>query len=92
MKRFIWKNLNQTEKSEALSRPQGLTDPALLKSVAQIMAQIKSGGDKALIKFTKKFDGVEVNTLTITHDAMQQAWRRLPKSQREAINLSLIHI
>ena len=86
MKRFIWKNLNQTEKSEALSRPQGLTDPALLKSVAQIMAQIKSGGDKALIKFTKKFDGVEVNTLTITHDAMQQAWRRLPKSQREAIN------
>ena len=86
MKRFIWKNLNPAEKTDALARPQGLTDPALLKSVVQIMTQIKSGGDKALLNLTKKFDGVEVNTLKITNDEMQQAWRDLPKSQRKAIN------
>ena len=86
MKRFIWKNLNPAEKTDALARPQGLTDPALLKSVVQIMTQIKSGGDKALLKLTKKFDGVDVNTLKITNDEMQQAWRDLPKSQRKAIN------
>jgi len=87
MKQFKWTDLNDSEKRQALSRPQGLSDPAVYKTVLDIMATVKSGGDKAVSDFTAKFDDVEVvSSLRVSPETLEEAWRNLPKDQRNAIN------
>jgi len=87
MKQFKWTDLNDSEKRQALSRPQGLSDPAVYKTVLDIMATVKSDGDKAVSDFTAKFDDVEVvSSLRVSPESLKEAWRNLPKDQRNAIN------
>ena len=86
MKTFIWTDLDDAAQKEALSRPTGLSDPALINAVREIMSSVKAGGDKAVLDFTDKFDGVKLTKLRIPDEYLKAAWKALPEDEKNAIN------
>ncbi|MEP3891806.1 MAG: histidinol dehydrogenase [Hellea sp.] len=88
MQTFIWKNMDETARIDALARPAGLSDPALISSVRAIMDSVKSGGDKAVLDYTAKFDGVTLESLHVPRDALMAAWKALPDEEKKAINIA----
>ena len=86
MKTFIWTDMDEAERTDALARPEGLSNPALISSVRSIMDAIKVGGDKAVLDYTAKFDGVTLDSLRVPEDDLKAAWKSLPDDQKNAIN------
>ena len=88
MKLFMWSDLSQAHQLEALARPEGLSDISVYEAVSNIMAEVKTGGDKAVLELTTKFDGVTPASLRVSTAELETAWRSLPKAQRDAINIA----
>jgi len=88
MKTFIWTDMDEEARKNALSRPVGLSDPELIASVRNIMEAVKTGGDKAVLDFTAKFDGVKLNDLRVPQEDLKTAWQALPADQQNAINVA----
>jgi len=62
--------------------------------VASIIADVKQGGDDALCRYTRKFDGWECQpeTLEIAGDQIEQAWQTVSEQDRETLNLAASRI
>ena len=86
MKTFIWTDMDEAARKDALSRPAGLSDPALIESVRDIMSAVKAGGDKAVSDYTAKFDGVGLKVLRVPEEELKTAWDTLPEDEKNAIN------
>ena len=86
MKTFIWTDLDDTARKQALTRPAGLSDPALIASVRDIMDSVKTGGDKAVRGYTAKFDKVSLDDMRVPRETLKNAWKTLPEDQKNAIN------
>ena len=86
MKRFIWTDMDEAARGNALARPADLSDPTLIGTVRDIMAAVKAGGDKAVLDFTAQFDGVTLNNLRVPKEALKAAWDALPGADKDAIN------
>lgn len=60
-------------------------------TVKNILHEIKTEGDRALIKYTEKFDGLSVSNaaeLEISGERLQQALESLPEDQKQALEIS----
>lgn len=58
-----WAQLTSTEQTNLLSRPALADSQSLSDTVADIIQQVKQQGDKALLAFTERFDGVKIDSL-----------------------------
>ena len=64
------------------------TDQAIESRVAEILADVRSRGDAALLDYTQRFDGLsaaQVSELEISQQACQAALADLPQAQRTAL-------
>ncbi len=59
-----------------------------VKTVEEIIDEVRTNGDKALIKFTKKFDGFEPIPLTIEKDELEEAWINTPTEIQAALKVA----
>ena len=81
-----WQTLSEQQKKSALARP-AIADSALLSTqVANIISRVKNQGDKALFELTEQFDGVALNTLTVSAEQVAQAKARLSDKRLQAIH------
>ena len=78
-KREEWQQLIQRPALEKLS---------FEKKVKKILAKVKAGGDKAVKKITKEFDGVKIKKLLVSEKAIKEAIARVPDELKEAINIA----
>lgn len=63
-------------------------DPQVEERVASILADVKQRGDAAVIEFTQRFDGLNVQAmadLELTQNELKTAFERLPLEQRSAL-------
>ncbi len=63
-------------------------DPTVDATVANILADIKTRGNDALVEYTRQFDQVTASSATdleLTQDELQHALQNLPGDQREAL-------
>ena len=58
---------------ERIKDRSSLDDPVVFNQVLGIMGEMKSGGDKALRKFTKKFDGVSLENFVVKKEEIEVA-------------------
>jgi histidinol dehydrogenase len=72
-------------------RPQLELD-FLESSVKNILARVKSGGDYALKEFTRQFDKVELNSLSVTENEIKTAAKSLDKNLKQAIQIAASNI
>lgn len=80
-----WQTLSAQQKVDALARP-AIADNALLSTqVANILSQVQKQGDKALIKLTEQFDGIKLDTLSVSKEQVAQAKSALSAKRIAAI-------
>ena len=66
----IWAQLNPTEQAKLLSRPALADSQALSNTVTDIIEQVKQQGDKALLAFTERFDGVKLDSIRFNDESL----------------------
>lgn len=85
MRRFVWTDLDETARADALARPQAISDDILMQSVRDILADVRENGDEALFRLTEKFDGMRPAALEVTAAEMRAAWLALPATDKSVI-------
>lgn len=79
------------EWQQLIQRP-AMEQLLLEKKVRKVLQKVKDGGDKALKKFTKEFDGVKVRNLLVTEKEIKQAITQVPVELKEAITVAAKNI
>lgn len=74
-----WKKLIQRPESD---------QPDVTKTVQNILDKVRSKGDKALKKFTKKLDGVIIDDTRVSEFEIIQAAAEVPDELKNAINIA----
>ena len=73
----------------------GSTDDLVHQTVRDILAQVKSRGDEAVLEYTRRFDRLSAQSvvkLNLPLSRLQQALADLPAQQRQALELSVQRI
>jgi histidinol dehydrogenase len=86
----IIESTNKRAVTALLDRRLG-QDPAIQRRVAQIVDRVRHGGDRALLTYARKFDGLD-GPIEITGDELQREARGVSRDVRQAIALAARHI
>ena len=88
-----WNSLNDTEKELIFARSE-LNISEVSESVASIIETVKTGGDKALIDLTYKFDGVDIGEipLAVTESEYTEAEKMISYEVKAAIKYSIDNV
>lgn len=92
MKRTIWQDLSPSEQLALLRRPALAADDRLRRDVANILSQVRSGGDTALTRLARQLDGVEVSDLLVSPGEFEDAESSLRPDDRAAIRAAAANI
>jgi len=77
---------------ESLCKRPSLDRSGLEKSVAAILLQVKSSGDKAIIEFSEKYDGLVLENLRVSVSEITESATKVPAALREAIDVAKANI
>ena len=91
MKRLAWADLNESQRREALARPQQREDAALQSSVRAIVDDVRAGGWDSLCAHATRIDGEEPRRIHVAPQAAE-ARRTLAAEQVAAIELAARNI
>jgi histidinol dehydrogenase len=92
MKRFRWNALDEAGRAAALARPDPGRRATLAEDVAAIVAETRQDGDAALVRFAKRFDGVELAALRVPAEAFEAAEACLSPEQRDALRTAIANV
>ncbi len=76
---------------EALLAWEAVSDQSVEGTVRNILADVRSRGDDAVIEYTNRFDGLQVDSaadLEVSHERLTEALKRIPADEREALEYS----
>ncbi len=79
------------DKLDALVRWEAGKHESVEQTVAEILSEVRSRGDEAVIEYTRRFDRRSVNTmseLTLGADTLQAALASIPTEQRQALQIA----
>lgn len=93
----FWSECDAQQQQALLQRPAVNASDRISASVAEILQQVKSGGDAALRELSAKFDKVETNALRISIRDIEQAASRLGDEIKDAMqqaakNIEKFHV
>ncbi len=74
-----------------MARPAQHTE-ALESQVREIMNHVRQGGDAALLEYTKRYDGVELSSLVISKQDLEQVSSKVSVELKQAIQQSASNI
>ena len=83
-----WQNLSTVEQQQRLTRPALFG--AMKERVQAIIDEVKTRGDEALLDFTREFDQVDLQRLTVAKDTILQA--AISEAAFKAINQAITTI
>ena len=72
-----------------MMRASSTSDPELTLRVAEIVAAVAEGGDRALLRYARELDGAveeEVSALRVERDELARAAERIPLDVRESLS------
>lgn len=87
----VHKNVERKDWDKILQRPV-FDSSKLERKVERIIRQVKRKGDKALFKYTRKFDGVSIREWLVTEDEFNHAENQLTPELKEAIQQAKLNI
>ncbi|MCT4593896.1 MAG: histidinol dehydrogenase [Anaeromicrobium sp.] len=64
----------------------------VLKDVDKILKDVKDQGDRALLEYTYKFDGVLLKDFKVSREEMKRAYEKADKSYIDALKISIENI
>ena len=87
-----WSSLSAEARRAALHRPAQTNADALLDGVRDIIRDVRSRGDAALLEYTRRFDGVALQSLEVSTAEFAAAERALNAEQRVAIDRAIANV
>ncbi len=91
MKIYNFKDLTQQELKELCSR--SISDDNLVKSrTEEIINNVKSNGDNALLSYAQQFDNIELSSLFIDKNELAEIAKQIPSSVKSAIDTAYQNI
>lgn len=91
IKRLTTTQADYQSQMETLLAWEGVSDDQVNSTVKDILKNIRSRGDEALVEYTNKFDRMNVSSmkeLTFTKEQIEAAYNNVPNDQREALELA----
>ena len=92
MRILRWESLSAAERRAALERPVQQSRADIESLVREIIGRVRSEGDTALRAYTRRFDGVDIDTLAVSAQEFAQAERSLRSEQRAAIERAIDNV
>lgn len=86
-----WNTLTADQQTAALRRP-ALADSGRAEQVADIISQVRAGGDEALLALTQRLDNVELDQLQLSAADIAAASARVSDELKAAIELAIDNI
>jgi histidinol dehydrogenase len=83
----VYKYPDRKDWKEILLRP-AFDSSSLEKKVKKILDKVKKGGDKAVRRFTKEFDGVKLKKLLVSEKEIADAVSKMSDELKEAIQVA----
>jgi len=87
----LFKNPARNTWKELLQRPY-VDNSAVLASVQTILKEVRREGDEAIRKFSKKFDGVDLDSLEVSQEEIEESIHQLPDRLTAAITIAASNI
>lgn len=88
----IWKELNEAQKEEALTRPAQSTSGKVQEIVENIISRIRKEGDSALFEFSKTLDKYEGDNLELSEKEITDACSNVSADLKNAIDTAYENI
>lgn len=87
-----WASLSATERGAALRRPAQADADALHQRVGAIIKDVRARGDEAVLEYTRRFDGVSLQSLEVDTAEFAAAERALNAEQRTALDRAISNV
>ncbi|MFM2288234.1 MAG: hypothetical protein RL684_1377 [Pseudomonadota bacterium] len=84
-----WNSLDAQGRAAAIARPPATTDAAVVGQARSIIAQVRAGGDEALRRLTREFDGVELAGLRVSEAEFAEARAALAPEALAALQVAI---
>ena len=92
LRRFLWAELDESARSAALARPEAAQRATLAEQVGAIISETRRDGDAALLRFTERFDGVQLDALRVPAAEFDAAEAALTAEQRAALRTAIDNV
>jgi histidinol dehydrogenase len=92
LRRFHWSALDEADRAAVLARPEVARRSSLSGDVARIIAEVRSDGDAALLRFAQRFDGVAIESLRVPPACFDAAEAALTEAQRAALRVAIRNV
>ena len=92
MRTVVWQSLSESQQDSVLERPAISEGANITAAVSEVIAKVRSEGDKALIELTEKFDRVTPESIRVSTDEIEQASARLTPEMKEALEQAYSNI
>ncbi len=76
------------EEWDALLKRPVMNVDTLRETVCKVLHEVKAGGDRAVMAYEKQFDKVELDTLSVTQEEMDEAELLVAPELKEALRLA----
>ncbi|MBU1992944.1 MAG: histidinol dehydrogenase [Patescibacteria group bacterium] len=91
MKKYTLKNLNKKQIEKLLIRPS-INFETVFEVVKNVMADVKENGDKAITKYTERFDETKLDNFAVTEEEITSACKRIPNETKKAFKEAAANI
>ena len=91
LKRFSSADADFDSRLDALLAFEAAQDASVEQTAAQILADVKTRGDAAVVEYTNRFDRLDAKSLgelELSREALQSALAGLPAEQRSALEMA----
>ncbi|MCO6556942.1 MAG: histidinol dehydrogenase [Gilliamella sp.] len=92
MKLSYWQQCTNEQQTALLMRPAITASDSISQAVADILAQVKQDGDKALKALSSKFDKVQIQQFKLTKQEINTAANRVKPELKQAMQLAVANI
>src|SRR5699024_8581584 len=82
---LTWVELDHAGRAEALRRGTAAAGPEVTAGVGEILREVRTRGDEALLELTARLDGAAPETIEVPADARAAAVASLDPALRDAI-------
>ena len=87
-----WNSLDPRQRRSVLRRPAVADDGRVRDGTSAIISEVRSDGDRALLRLTARYDGAEMDTLKVTEQEIAAAASQLPQAAVDAIDLAIANV
>lgn len=92
MRTVVWQHLSQSQQESVLERPAITEGANITAAVTEVINQVRSEGDKALLDLSEKFDRVRPESIRVSADEIEAASARLSDNMKRALEQAYSNI